>query len=178
MWTKDPDAYSGGITNAAYVIMKRAYAPAADRLRSLIAREKQMPAALVDARRNLDNPPEIYTQIAIEQIDGNISFFKNDVPAAFTDVTDTTLLDEFADDQRRGHRRARRYKTYLAEGAAAEVDRQLRATAPTPTPRRSPRTRWSTCRSIGSCRSPKPIGRRTKTAFQAVAKSIDATRSR
>ena len=24
----------------------------------------------------------------IEQIDGNISFFKNDVPAAFTDVTD------------------------------------------------------------------------------------------
>ena len=61
-WTRDPDMYSGGVTNAAYVIMKRAYAPAADRLKALIAREKLMPAALAEARRNLDNPPEIYTQ--------------------------------------------------------------------------------------------------------------------
>src|SRR5438552_3079545 len=27
MWTKDPDAYSSDVTNAAYVIMKRSYAP-------------------------------------------------------------------------------------------------------------------------------------------------------
>ena len=32
-WAKDPDFYSGAVTNAAYVIMKRKYAPAADRLR-------------------------------------------------------------------------------------------------------------------------------------------------
>ena len=38
---------------------------------SSIAREKAMPAALAEARKNLDNPPRIYTQIAIEQIDGN-----------------------------------------------------------------------------------------------------------
>ncbi|MEP6620139.1 MAG: DUF885 domain-containing protein [bacterium] len=94
-WTKDPDAYSGSITNAAYVIMKRAFAPAPDRLKSLIAREHLMPAALVEARKNLSNPPKIYTQIAIEQIDGNISFFKNDVPAAFADVKDSTLLGQF-----------------------------------------------------------------------------------
>ena len=50
-----------------------------------------MPAALAEARKNLENPPRIYTEIAIEQIDGNISFFKKDVPAAFTDVTDTAL---------------------------------------------------------------------------------------
>src|SRR5215467_12496178 len=37
----------------------------------------------------------IYTQIAIEQIDGNISFFENDVPAAFKDVNDQALLAEF-----------------------------------------------------------------------------------
>jgi len=95
-WTKDPDLYSSGITSAAYVIMKRAYAPAADRLRALIARERSMPAALAEARRNLDNPPEIYTKIALEQIDGNIDFFKNDVPDAFTEVTDTALLADFA----------------------------------------------------------------------------------
>ena len=57
-WTKDPDAYSGGVTNAAYVIMKRNFAPAADRLKALIARERKMPAALDEARKNLDNPPQ------------------------------------------------------------------------------------------------------------------------
>jgi uncharacterized protein (DUF885 family) len=95
-WRQDPDAYSSGVTRAAYVIMKRPYAPAADRLRSLIAREKQMPAMLAEARKNLANPPRIYTEIAIEQIDGNIAFFKADLPAAFTEVTDPSLQGEFA----------------------------------------------------------------------------------
>src|SRR5712664_3162580 len=95
-WTKDPDSYSGGVTNAAYTLMKRAYVPAPERLKALIARELQMPAALAEARKNLDNPPRIYTEIAIEQIDGNISFFKDDVPAAFADVKDPDLLARFA----------------------------------------------------------------------------------
>src|SRR5580700_7179322 len=55
MWAKDPDTYSGGITNAAYVIMKRAYAPADTRLKALIARENNMPGVLQDARRNLQH---------------------------------------------------------------------------------------------------------------------------
>ncbi len=75
--------------------MKRPFAPAADRLKSLIARERLMPAALAEARKNLSAPPKIYTQIAIEQIDGNISFFKNDVTAAFAEVTDTALTHQF-----------------------------------------------------------------------------------
>ncbi|MEP6733803.1 MAG: DUF885 domain-containing protein [bacterium] len=94
-WTKDPDSYSGGITNAAYVIMKRNFAPGPDRLRALIARERKMPAALAEARKNLDNPPKIYTEIALEQIDGGIGFFKNDVAGAFADVKDSTLIKEF-----------------------------------------------------------------------------------
>ncbi len=95
MWAKDPDTYSSGVTNAAYVIMKRAYAPADTRLKALVAREKNMPATLQQARVNIDHAVPIYTQIAIEQIDGNISFFKKDVPAAFAEVTDKALLSEF-----------------------------------------------------------------------------------
>src|SRR2546430_13854313 len=95
-WAKDPDFYSGGVTRAAYVIMKRKFAPAVDRLRSLIAREKRMPAFLDQGRANLTTPVRIFTQIAIEQIDGNIRFFKNDVTQAFEDATDKALRDEFA----------------------------------------------------------------------------------
>ncbi|HKV19563.1 MAG TPA: DUF885 domain-containing protein [Mycobacterium sp.] len=94
-WAKDPDSYSSGITNDAYVIISRSFAPPEDRLTSLIARLKAMPDALAQARKNLDNPPRIYTEIAIEQIDGNRAFFEEDVPAAFTDVKDAALLAEF-----------------------------------------------------------------------------------
>jgi len=94
-WATDPDTYSSGITNTAYLMIKRAYAPPADRLRLLVAREKQMPAALLEARKNLDNPPKISTEIAIEQLDGSRDFFKTAVTAAFADVKDAALLDQF-----------------------------------------------------------------------------------
>ncbi len=94
-WARDPDNYSSGITNAAFALIKRDYAPAAERMKSLVAREKAMPAALLEARRNLDNPPRIYTEIAIEQLDGNQEFFRTTVVEAFADVKDPALQAEF-----------------------------------------------------------------------------------
>jgi uncharacterized protein (DUF885 family) len=94
-WQKDPDFYSSGISNSAFTIIERNYAPADVRLAALIAREKQMPAALEAARENLANPPKIFTDIALEQLPGIISFFQNDIPAAFTSVKDRKLQDEF-----------------------------------------------------------------------------------
>src|SRR5262245_43156451 len=94
-WARDPDTYSSGMTNTAYLMIKRAYAPAAERMRLLIAREKQMPAALMEARKNLENPPKIYTQIAIEQLEGSRGFFKTAVAQAFPDVKDEALVAEF-----------------------------------------------------------------------------------
>jgi uncharacterized protein (DUF885 family) len=96
MWEKNPDMYSGAASNAAFVIMSRTFAPPDVRLRSLIAREKQMPKLLADARANLKNPPRIYTDVAIEQLPGIVSFFQKDVPLAFKDVRDAALLKEFA----------------------------------------------------------------------------------
>jgi uncharacterized protein (DUF885 family) len=87
-WEKNPDIYSSGITNSAFVIMERPYASTNVRLRSLVEREKLMPQALVEARKNLKNPPKIYTEIALEQIDGLVSFFQTDVPSAFLSGTD------------------------------------------------------------------------------------------
>ena len=94
-WERNPDNYSSGITNSAFVIMSRTFAPPESRLRSLTARERLMPKVLMEARANLKNPPRIFTEIAIEQMPGNISFFKNDVPLAFKAVTDSKLLADF-----------------------------------------------------------------------------------
>ena len=88
--------YTTSITDAAYSIMQRSFAPPAERLRLLIARERAMPAVLATARRNLKNPPKIYTEIALEQFPGIIGFFRNDLPTAFREVDDAALQAEFA----------------------------------------------------------------------------------
>jgi uncharacterized protein (DUF885 family) len=95
-WEKNPDSYSSGVTNSIFVIMERPYAPVNVRLRAAVEREKQMPQMFVEARKNLKNPPKIYTEIALEQIDGLVSFFQNDVPSAFADATDAQAKAEFA----------------------------------------------------------------------------------
>jgi uncharacterized protein (DUF885 family) len=82
-WEKNPDIYSSGITSSVFVIMERPYASTNIRLRAAIDREQLMPQALLEARKNLKNPPHIFTEIALEQIDDDISFFQNDVPSAF-----------------------------------------------------------------------------------------------
>ena len=73
-WQKNADNYSSTCANAAFVLMERKFAPPDDRLRSLVAREKQMPALLAAARVNLQNPPRIFTEIAIEQLPGHHRF--------------------------------------------------------------------------------------------------------
>jgi len=95
-WEKNPDGYSSVCASGAFVLMERKFTSPDERLRSLVSREKQMPALLADARENLKNPPRIFTEIAIEQLPDIISFFEKDVPSAFADARDTSLKAEFA----------------------------------------------------------------------------------
>jgi len=96
MWEKDPDFYTRALTDSAYTIMQRSFALPAERLRRLIARQRAMPAMLAAARRNLKNPPRIYTEIALEQFTGIVRFFREDLPLAFRDAGDAALQAEFA----------------------------------------------------------------------------------
>jgi len=175
-WAKDPDSYSGAITNAAYVIMKRNYAPASERLTALIAREKKMPGVLLEARKNLGSPPRIYTEIAIEQIDGNIRLFKNDLPAAFTEVSNKALLDAFRKSNDDVIGALGDYKTYLQKtllakstGSFAYGDEVYRlALADYEMIDMSPADLLSTAEADR---------RKNEAAFQATARQIDANKS-
>jgi len=94
-WEKNPDSYSSGVTASIFAVISRSFAPPAERLRSVIARERLIPAVFADARRNLSNPPRIYTEIALEQLPGIARFFRSDVPAPFTGVADAALKASF-----------------------------------------------------------------------------------
>ena len=95
-WEKNADNYSSTCANGAFTLMERKFASPDERLRSLVARERQMPVLLADARVNLKNPPRIFTEIAIEQLPDIVSFFEHDVPLAFADAKDPALKAEFA----------------------------------------------------------------------------------
>jgi uncharacterized protein (DUF885 family) len=96
MWQKNPDLYSSAATNSIFVTMERPYAPVNTRLRAAIARERMIPQMLVEARKNLQHSPRIYTEVALEQIGGDVSFFQHDVPLAFSEATDAQAKAEFA----------------------------------------------------------------------------------
>lgn len=128
---KNPDNYSSGITGSAFVLMERNFAPPDDRLRSLIAREKQMPAVFAAARQNLKNPPRVYTEIALEQLPGIISFFESDVPEAFKGATDPATKAEFKKTNARVIAELKSYQSWLKQNLLPRSNGDFRLGADT-----------------------------------------------
>ncbi len=126
MWRKDPDAYTTGVTNSIFLIMKRDYAPVEQRLRFAIDREKQIPKALEEAKKNLKNPPRIYTEIALEQLPDDTDFFRKDVPEAFSAVKDPALLAEFKAANDGVMRAFERYQKFLKESVLSRSNGDFR----------------------------------------------------
>ena len=113
MWRKNPDNYSTAVTASIFSLIKRNFAPPAERLRSVIEREKQIERALGQARTVLENPPKIYTEIAIEQMPGNIDFFQTTLPEAFKSVADTALVNEFTQMNNAAIAELKNYQSWL-----------------------------------------------------------------
>ena len=83
MWRRNPNVYNQLASACVDNILKRDYAPIEQRLPVLLARERQIPRLLDEARSNLDNPPRIYTETAIAQASGSVDFFERVVPQMF-----------------------------------------------------------------------------------------------
>jgi uncharacterized protein (DUF885 family) len=113
MWRKDPDVYVSDLSESVFMIMRRTFAPAADRLQSVIAREREIPRVLEEARRNVSNPPRVYTEVALQQMPDNLKFFQNDVPAAFRDVQDPKLMADFKASNDAAVEALRKYQDFM-----------------------------------------------------------------
>lgn len=93
----DPDVYSSGITSSAFSLINRDFAPASERLESLLSRMKDMPGFLLRARQHLSQPSRVHTVIALDQLEGNRAFFRETVPEAFATVADSRLQARLLD---------------------------------------------------------------------------------
>ncbi|MDX6695004.1 MAG: hypothetical protein QOF02_2607 [Blastocatellia bacterium] len=80
MWRRDPNVYNGLLASSVDNILKRNYAPIEQRLESVLRREREIPRLLREARLNLEQPPRIYTEVALNQARGSLDYFSRVVP--------------------------------------------------------------------------------------------------
>ena len=81
VWERNPMLYAGLPGLAVDRLMKRGFAPPAERLRSVIARERSIPAVHAAARANVTDPPKEFTDLAIRMTRGSVGFFERSVAA-------------------------------------------------------------------------------------------------
>ena len=115
MWRKDPDVYTSTFSYSIFLIMSRNFASATDRLRSVVARENAAPKMFAAARRNLENSPRVYTEVALQQLPDTIKFFRRDVPSAFSSVTDPKVLAEFKKSNATAISELEKYQNFLQQ---------------------------------------------------------------
>jgi uncharacterized protein (DUF885 family) len=75
-WQSDPLVYNQSLANSLYLLVARDFAPAPDRIANLKKRMAAIPTVIAQAKANLQNPPEIDTQVAIDQTQGAISLVR------------------------------------------------------------------------------------------------------
>jgi uncharacterized protein (DUF885 family) len=96
-WRKNPMGYLSTPAGAVDGLLKRAFAPAADRLRSVVARLKATPAVFAALRANVEDQPKEFTDLAVRMGEGAIGFYRDTVPAWAKEAagSDTELLQQF-----------------------------------------------------------------------------------
>ena len=113
-WENNPLFYKDIILEGMFNLVSRDFAPLDERLKSLIARQKDVPEVFRAARENLDNPPLVYTRQAIDQVKGSRSFFQS-LPNVFSKVENQTLLAEFRQTNARVMVEMENYLAFLQE---------------------------------------------------------------
>src|SRR5213595_565239 len=72
----NPLLYNESLANSLYLLVARDFAAPEKRAASIKARLEKIPAVIAQAKANLKNPPQVYTETAIDQTQGAISLIK------------------------------------------------------------------------------------------------------
>src|SRR6478609_3141698 len=75
----NPLVYMQSLANSLYLLVARDFAPAEKRIPSLRQRMEKIPTVIAQAKANLQHPPRIHTETAIEQTQGAINLVRTDL---------------------------------------------------------------------------------------------------
>jgi len=110
-WETDPGAY--GLGWCLENLIAREFAPAPERLQSVIARLRLLPRQFVNARANLKNPPRLLAEFAADDLEGSLSYLDLDVPRAFATVTDSALWREYDVVKKKAQEEMKKQATWI-----------------------------------------------------------------
>lgn len=96
-WERSPQLYAETIALSLAAQCLFAYAPQAERARRVFSKLRQVPRLLQSARDNVKEPPGIFVRTAVETLRGVQSFIERDLPRAFGEVDDLSILSDLAD---------------------------------------------------------------------------------
>jgi uncharacterized protein (DUF885 family) len=96
-WRTNPMVYARLPGEAIDALMKRAFAPAPARLRSVVARLRALPTIFAAARANLETAAPEHVALALRMAKGSVGFFESATPTwARTTGADAALMKDFA----------------------------------------------------------------------------------
>src|SRR6476659_1379240 len=75
----NPLVYMQSLANSLYLLVARDFAPTEKRIPSLRQRMEKIPGVIAQAKANLQHPPRIHTETAIEQTQGAINLVRTEL---------------------------------------------------------------------------------------------------
>jgi len=75
----NPLVYMQSMANSLYLLVARDFAPAEQRIPNLRQRMEKIPRVIAQAKANLQHPPRVHTETAIEQTQGAINLARQEV---------------------------------------------------------------------------------------------------
>src|SRR3989454_7547388 len=125
---KEPDwnplVYMQSLANSLYLLVARDFAPAEKRIPNLRQRMEKIPGVIAQAKANLQHPPRVHTETAIEQTQGAISLVRTEL-APLVDQT-PQMKKELAPLQEKTAAALEDYKKWLHNDLLPRSDGNFR----------------------------------------------------
>jgi uncharacterized protein (DUF885 family) len=120
----NPLVYMQSLANSLYLLVARDFAPADKRIANLRLRMQKIPGVIAQAKANLQHPPRVHTETAIEQTQGAINL----VGAELAPLLDQApqMKNELAPLQKKTAATLEEYKKWLQTDLLARSDGNFR----------------------------------------------------
>jgi len=120
----DPLVYNQSLANSLYLLVARAFDSPEKRIRNLRKRMEAIPTVIAQAQKNLQHPPRVYTETAIEQTQGAISLVREGLAPLLEQAPQ--MKKEVAPLQEKTARALEDYKKWLHDGLLRRSDGDFR----------------------------------------------------
>jgi uncharacterized protein (DUF885 family) len=120
----NPLVYNQSLANSLYLLVARDFDSAEKRIPNLRSRLEAIPNIINEAKANLQRPPRVYTETAIEQIQGGINLVRNGLDPLLNQAPQSKK--DFAPIQEKTARALEDYKKWLQDDLLRRSDGDFR----------------------------------------------------